>query len=327
MAAGSYHAITVSFNNSGGGPASLRLAYNRAQGDIDDAAAAARTKRMAIVFLNDANATTTTANPYASGPASISAPQSLSAANTNLIEAVAAANPNTVVVLNTTNPVLLPWRDAVKSVLEMWFAGQEGGTSTARLLLGQATPSGHTSLSWPAHSTDTLWAFNQPFGLYPGDTAGPHLERLNYDYGAGSNQACVNPAAPAPNNTVCTNETEGIFTGYKYLDQMAIAPMFPFGYGLSYTTFKFSNLSITPSAHEADVTFDVTNTGARAGAEVAQVYLGPGPDVAGAQQAVRSLQGFNRVALAAGETRRVTVHLPERAFQYWDEFSQSWKTN
>src|SRR5204863_6961790 len=85
-------------------------------------------------------------------------------------------------------------------------------------------------------------------------------------------------------------------------------------------------------AHHADrprgdVAFDVTNTGDRAGAEVAQVYVGPGPNVSGVQQAVRSLQGFSRTELAAGQTKRITVHLPERAFQYWDETSQSWKTN
>ena len=92
---------------------------------------------------------------------------------------MAAANPNTVVVLNTTNPVLMPWIGNVKSVLEMWFSGEEGGTSTARLLLGLANPSGHTDITWPANATDTIWGYNETVPLYPGDTTGPHLERLN----------------------------------------------------------------------------------------------------------------------------------------------------
>ena len=328
-----YHAVTITFNNDTGGARSFRFAYTRNNGDIRDAAAAAAGKRLAIVFLSDTNAvfndpggSTTIPNPYGATPATISAVASISPAQINLIKAVAAANPHTIVVLNTTNPVLLPFISSVKSVLEMWFSGQEGGTSTARLLLGLANPSGHTAMTWPKNATDTLWAYNQRRPLYPGDHTGPHLERLNHDFGStGPYPACVNPAAPS--STSCTDENEGIFTGYRFYDKLGIPTLFPFGRGLSYTTFRFSHLKIARRGHEADVRFDVINTGSRAGGEVAQVYVGAGSEVASVQQAIRSLRGFARVDLAAGERKRVTIHLDERSFQYWDEVSQSWKFN
>ena len=187
----------------------------------------------------------------------VDAPESLTAANTQLVQAVAAANPNTVVVLNTTNPVLMPWVGSVKSVLEMWFSSEEGGTSTARLLLGQADPSGHTDITWPANATDTIWGYNETVPLYPGDTTGAHLERLNN----------------GPNGA--TDETEGIFNGYRFFDKEGITPLYPFGWGLSYTHFNYSNLNVNRAADGGlDVSFRVKNTGPVTGAAVPQVYLG-----------------------------------------------------
>src|SRR5262249_28741672 len=137
------------------GPASFRLAYTRAAGDIADAAAAAAGKSKAIVFVNTGSGASSSAPSPAGTPYdghTISAVEAMSAANVDLIEAVAAANPNTIVVINSDNPVdASSWVGDVKSVLEMWFAGQEGGTSTARVLLGDANPSGHTALTWPAN--------------------------------------------------------------------------------------------------------------------------------------------------------------------------------
>ena len=189
----------------------------------------------------------------------------------------------------------------------MWFAGQEGGTSTARLLLGQANPSGHSALTWPVNATDTIWAYNETVPLYPGEPAGPlaaypnvHLERLNYSFSAPL-PSCVNPSSGSP---VCTNETEGIFAGYRFFDKEGITPQFPFGFGLSYTTFGFANLSVAATADGgADVSFDVSNTGSVAGADVAQAYVGAGPNVPGIQQAVRSLRGFERVELDPGQLK------------------------
>ena len=320
-----FHPITITFNNDSTSPASFRFAYSRTQGDIDDAAAAAVGKKAAIVFVNDGvGAVSATPDPDHPG-LNISAPVQLSAANNNLVAAVAAANPNTIVVMNTANPVLMPWFDNVKSVLEMWFAGQEGGTSTARLLLGLANPGGHSSMTWPKNATDTIWGYNEPAGaLYPGSPGGRHPERLNGNGGCtvitGSGMTC--PAATQ------TTETEGIYAGYRYFDKLGIAPLVPFGYGLSYTSFGYSGLTVTPNLNgTVAVGFDVKNTGTRAGDESAQVYIGPGPDHPGIQQATKALRGFERVSLDPGQTKHVTITLDQRSFQYWDENTQQWLDN
>jgi beta-glucosidase len=307
---GTYHQVTITFDNATSGPASFRFAYSRASGDIADAAAAARGKSLAVVFLNDNAATTTIPNPYGSSPATISAPESLTAANTQLVDAVAAANPNTVVVLNTTNPVLIPWLGSVRSILEMWFSGEEGGTSTARLLLGLADPSGHTDITWPASATDTIWGYDETVPLYPGDTTGPHLERLN----------------GGPGGT--TDETEGIYNGYRFFDKEGITPMFPFGWGLSYTRFAYSGLRVTRTSDGGlNVTLRVTNTGHLAGSTAAQVYLGaPGQPPSGIAFAVRQLSQFDRVTLAPGQSSVVAVHVPLRQLQYWSSGTQQWIT-
>ncbi len=325
LTGGTFHAITITFNNDTASPASFRFAYSRAQGDIDDAVAAARGKKAAIVFVNDGvGAVSSTPNPDLAGT-TISAPSQLSAASNNLISAVAAVNPNTIVVMDTANPVLMPWFDSVKSVLEMWFAGQEGGTATARVLLGLANPGGHSSLTWPRNATDTIWGYNEPPGaLYPGSPGGRHPERLN---GNGGCAVITGSGATCPTATG-TNESEGIYAGYRYFDKLGITPQIPFGYGLSYTTFQYSNLALNPKLDgTVDVSFDVTNTGSRAGDDAAQVYVGPGPDKPGIQQAVRALRGFDRVSLNAGQTKHETITLDQRSFQYWDDTTQQWLTN
>jgi beta-glucosidase len=303
-----FHQLQITFDNTTSAPASFRFAYSRANGDIADAAAAARGKKLAIVFLNDNGASTTIPNPYGSTPATISAPESLTAANTQLVQAVAAANPNTVVVLNTTNPVLMPWIGSVRSVLEMWYSGEEGGTSTARLLLGLADPSGHTDITWPANATDTIWGYNETKPLYPGDSTGPHLERLN----------------GGPNGT--TDETEGIYNGYRFFDKEGITPLFPFGWGLSYTHFSYSSLGASRASDGGlDVSFRVRNTGTVTGAAVPQVYLGaPNQQPAAIQFAVRQLSQFDRVVLAPGQSQRVSLEVPLRQLQYWSATDQKW---
>ncbi len=319
LTGGTYHAVTITFNNTTTGSASFRFGYNRTNGDIADAAAAAVGKRKAIVFVNTGGGTlqgpniTTIANPYGSG--TISAPTALSTNQVNLINAVAAANPNTIVVLNNDNPVLTPWIGNVKALLDMWFAGQEGGTSTARLLLGLANPSGHTSITWPKNATDTIWGYNQPAPLYPGDTTGPHPER----YGSGS--------AFPPGGSGSANFSQGIYSGYRYFDKLNIEPQFAFGHGLSYTTFEYRNLVLKPEGSTMRVSFIVQNKGAVAGTAVPQVYVGPAANVPSyVQQAVRSLRGFERVELRPNEAKRVEITLNARSFQYWDEQAQAWTT-
>ncbi len=351
-----WHTIKITLDNTGiagNPPASLRFAYSRTNGDIADAAQAAAGKKLAIVFVNDSRicdgaiGTGGFGGPFIGnscpnggiidmdGPTQSSTGMSaLPDDQVKLIQAVAATNPNTVVVLNTADPVIVkPWIDNpnVTAVLEMWNAGSEGSTATARLLLGQANPSGHTAITWPQNSTDLFWTYNETKPLYPGATSGVHPERLN----------------GLPNSG--TNETEGIFTGYRYDDQEGITPQFPFGFGLSYTTFRFSHLTLGrrcdgfglsyPTSRfshrwlrrrcdgNVNVAFDLTNTGSTTGAEVAQVYLGAGSDVPGIQQAVRSLRGFDRVSLRPGQTVHETIQLDQRSFQYWDPTAQRWTTN
>ncbi len=303
-------------------PASFRFAYSRVNGDIADAAAAAKGKKLALVFVNDGTgANSSTPNPALPGT-TISAPTELSPASENLINAVAAANPNTVVVMNTGNPVLTPWLPNVKGVLEMWFQSQEGGTAAARVLLGLADPSGHTALTWPKNATDTIWGYNETKPLYPGDTLGTHPERLNGNGGCG---VITGSTATCPAATQ-TNETEGIYTGYRFFDKEGIAPQFPFGYGLSYTNFAFSGLKVKPTSDGgADVSVKVKNTGQVAGADAVQVYVGPPSSrPAGVQFAVRSLAQFDRVDLASGQSQKVTLHVPARELSYWSEKNQKW---
>ena len=283
---------------------SFRFAFSRTNGDIADAAASAEGKALALVFVDDEARNTVPEKPALS---------SLTPEQQQLIKAVAAKNPHTVVVINTGTPFIVKeWIDnpGVKAVLNMWQTGQEGGTATARLLLGQANPSGHLPMTWPRESSDTIESYLQLRGLYPGDTAGTHLERVT---------------ASGDNPTV---ENQGIFSGYRFYDELAIPVQFPFGYGLSYTSFQFSDLRLQARADgSVAATFHAKNTGRVAGAVVPQVYVGPGPDTPGVQQARRSLRGFEKIYLEPEQSREVTINLDERSFQYWSESGQRWVTN
>ena len=318
-----WHAVRITLDASAiATPVSFRFAFSRVAGDQADAAAAAAGKSKALVFVNTGSGTSNTAASPAGTPYdghTISAVTAMSAANVDLINAVAAANPNTIVVINNDNPVDTSWIGSAKAVLDMWFAGQEGGTSTARILLGLANPSGHTALTWPANRTDTIWGYNEPAdALYPGSTAGQHLERLNGNAGCGGTGNPGSLACPAAGGT---NESEGIYTGYRYFDKLGITPRFPFGWGLSYTSFAFSNLKVAPTTDGGqDVTFTLKNTGSVAGADAVQVYVGPPSDApAGIQFAVRSLAQFDRVELQPGQSKTVTLHVPARQLSYWSE--------
>lgn len=206
----------------------------------------------------------------------------LGTAQNNLVSAVAAANPNTVVVLNTGSAVTMPWLAAVKGVVEAWYPGQEDGNAIAALLYGDVNPSGKLPVTFPASLSDV------PAGT---------------------------PAQwPGQNGTV--QYSEGLGVGYRWYDGKNIAPLFPFGFGLSYTTFGYSGLTVgTPDASgNVAVGFTVTNTGTRAGSEVAEVYVG---EPAATGEPPKSLQGFRKVALASGASSQLSLTLPARAFQYW----------
>ena len=214
-----------------------------------------------------------------------------------LIADIAAVNPNTIVVLNLSQPVEMPWLDKVKGVLQMWWPGDEGGWATADLLLGRASPAGRLPFTWPHRAQD----------MPAGDPA--HPERS--DEGI--------------NNTA--TYSEGIFVGYRWFDKQGVDPLYPFGYGLSYSHFTYSGLKVQPSKDGgADVSFAVKNAGAVAGDEVSQVYLSAPADApSGAQFAVRALAGFTRIHLAPGASRTVSIHLDRHRFQYWSTKDNSWQ--
>ena len=212
-----------------------------------------------------------------------------------LIQAVATANPNTIVVLETGDPVLTPWRSSVKAVVEAWYPGQEGGKALARVLFGDVDPGGRLPVTFPASAT-----------AYP--TAG-------------------DPSAyPGVGTDVLY--TEGVFVGYRWYDQNNVTPAFPFGYGLSYTTFSYHDLAIQQAAPGsgavATVSVKVTNTGSRSGSAVPQLYLGlPSPSLT-VLQPPRQLRGYSKLSLAPGETQTVSFPLDNRAFSYWDVTSNGW---
>jgi beta-glucosidase len=208
-----------------------------------------------------------------------------------LIEAVARANPRTVVVLNSGYPVLMPWVKQVRAILDMWYPGQEGGRATADLLVGAAVPGGKLPVTFPAREADAPTA-TSPL-RYPGVNGQEYY-------------------------------SEGIFVGYRWYDQQRIAPLYPFGYGLSYTSFGYRHLRVLPGHHGARVRFTVTNTGRRSGTEVAQVYVGRLP--VGLPTPVKQLAGVARVTLGPGERRTVTVSLDRLSLSYWDSQADRWVT-
>ena len=215
-----------------------------------------------------------------------------------LIDEVAAVNPNTIVVLNTSQPVALPWVDKVKAVLEMWWPGDEGGWSTANLLLGKTSPAGRLPVTWGKSLAD-----------YPA-TDPKHPERSHKGVDGK------------------TTYSEGVNVGYRWFDKENITPLFAFGHGLSYTTFDYSNL-VVERASDGGLYVQVTvkNTGSMASDEVPQVYLGAPSDIpAGVQFPVRALVAFDRIHLNAGESKTITLHVHLRQMQYWSTAKTAWVT-
>lgn len=212
-----------------------------------------------------------------------------------MINQVVAANPHTIVVLVAGSPVEMgPWLQKVPAVLVTWYGGSEAGNALARILFGDVNPSGKLPCTFPKLLADTPAA---AFGVeaYPG-----------------------------------TNDQEfykeGLLVGYRWYDTKNIEPLFPFGHGLSYTTFQYSNLKLLPGDHIMGIwltaQFDVTNTGTRAGEEVAQVYIHQ--DNPGLSRPEKELKGFKKISLAPGETSTVTIPLGFRAFAYFNPDKKGW---
>jgi beta-glucosidase len=213
-----------------------------------------------------------------------------------LVDEIAAVNPNTIVVLNVSQPVALPWIDKVKAVLQMWWPGDEGGWATADVLLGKVNPGGRLPFTWARRLED-----------YPAtDPAHPERSAKGVD---GK-----------------TTFSEGVDIGYRWFDQQNIEPLFPFGYGLSYSGFSYSQLKVSPAADQGfDVSVRIKNDGTRTGDDVPQVYVdAPAQRPGGVQFAVRTLAAFDRVTLAAGESQDVTMHVAPRRLEYWSTAENRW---
>jgi beta-glucosidase len=205
---------------------------------------------------------------------------------------MAAANDRTIVVMTSGGSVdMNDWLDRVPALLQAWFPGQEGGMAVAEILFGEVNPSGRLPATF-----EERWEDNPAYDHY---YPRPGTNKIEYK--------------------------EGVFVGYRGFEQNGVAPLFPFGFGLSYTTFDYSGLEISPRSTQdgnVSVSFDVTNTGDRAGSEVAQLYVSdthsevPRPP--------KELKGFVKVHLEPGETRRLTIKLDRRALAYYDADSAGW---
>ena len=205
-----------------------------------------------------------------------------------LIQALCAANPNTVVVLNTPGAVLMPWLDQAAAVLQEWYPGEAVGTALASILFGESEPAGRLPITFPAAEDQAIPAYT----------------------GGGS-----------------VDFAEDVFVGYRYYGQQGYQPLFPFGYGLSYTQFEYTDLQITPLddlLNVASVRVTVRNTGQRTGSDVVQVYIGKLP--APVPTPGRQLAGFARVTLNPRESTTVELPIPRRILSYWDDSARSWVT-
>lgn len=209
-----------------------------------------------------------------------------------VVDAVSKANPNTVVVMETSGPVLTPWRDQVAGLLEAWYPGESGGTAIARVLFGDSDPGGRLPATFPVREEDL-------------PTAGDP-EKF-----------------PGVNGT--SKYKEGVFVGYRWYDERKLPVAYPFGFGLSYTSFSFGKLRVTPGSTGATVTATVRNTGKRTGYAVPQLYAGlpsPGPGIG---QPPWQLKGFDKLRLTPGAARRVRFALDARALSYYDVAGKGWK--
>jgi beta-glucosidase len=204
-----------------------------------------------------------------------------------LVAAVAAANPKTVVILETGGPVTMPWVGSVKGIMESWYPGIGGGEAIANVLFGKVNPSGKLPVTFTASDEDLPH---------------PHVAGLTARTGAGS--ADGNAGGEQAKDFPVDYNVEGMMVGYKWFEAKGKTPLFPFGFGLSYTSYAYSGLKVAPGA--ASVSFEVKNTGKMAGDEIAEVYLTM-PTSAG--EPFKKLAGFTRVSLAAGEKKMVTVEL------------------
>ena len=294
----------------------VRFAWAPLQLDTAKAVAAAKTKDETVIFVDDSTpGVAQGAGPNSSTSAAL---RNLSATQVNLNTVSAAAHAaghKAVVVLNSGTAVSMPWVNNVDAVLEMWYPGEKGGEATSNLLYGVVNPSGKLPMTFPTDDNST------PFS--------GHLERTT---------GTQTGAETAPS----IKWTDGVDVGYRwYTDPTAnvngYKPLYPFGFGLSYTTFRYSNLHVKNAKDGGlDVRFTVKNTGHKDGADAPQVYIGASPDLpaatydangiatGGFQQSALKLVQFDHIQLAAGESKTETLHIDVQQISAWDTIAQKW---
>jgi len=287
LTAGRAHRIEIEFATKA--PENLvvfgvRVGISRPMGDaeIAEAAAAAQQADTAVLFVGRSGEWDTEGSDL-QGIA-------LPGRQDDLIAAVCAANPRTVVVLQTGGPVEMPWLAQAAAVLQAWYPGQEAGNAIADVLYGRSDPGGRLPQTFPARWQDNPTHSQDP-EVYPGLDG-----RVRYE--------------------------EGLMIGYRHYDRTGIVPLFPFGHGLSYTTFDLSDVTVRPLGDGVQVTARVTNTGSSLGSTVVQVYLGEAsPPV---PRPSRELKGFAKVALDPGASTEVAIDLSVRDFAWFDVKAQGW---
>ena len=268
--------------------------------DLAAAAAAAKQADVAIVF----------AYQWESEGMDLST-LNLADAQNKLIETIAAANPRTIVVLETGSPATMPWVGSVAGVVEAWYPGIRGAQALAELLTGKVNPTGKLAITFPRSDAD----LPHPTLVLPPPASEPNYAAMGGDI---SNIMSIMAKGMPPFQTYYD---EKLKVGYAWYDAEKKPVLFPFGFGLSYTAYSYSGLTVTPGPQTA-VTFTVKNTGSRAGVEIAQVYAALPPN---ANEPPKRLVGWSRVSLAAGESKQVTVSIDPKYLSVFDESADKWK--
>jgi beta-glucosidase len=291
LEAGHAHEVVIEFATKDFatlGLAAFACGIGRPLGDeaIAEAVVAARAAETAVVFIGR-NGEWDTEGSDLQGIV-------LPGRQNELVEAVAAANPRTIVVLQTGGPVEMPWAGKVAAILEAWYPGQEAGNAIADVLTGAAEPGGRLPQTFPVRWSDNP-AHSQDREVYPG------LEgKVRYE--------------------------EGIFVGYRHYDRVGMTPLYPFGFGLGYTSFALSDLAVDDSRFESDgklvVSLTAANTGDRAGSTVVQLYVTD--DKSTEPRPAKELKAFEKVHLGPGESRSVSFALDARAFAWYREAARHW---
>lgn len=269
---------------------SVKVTYDDGS-KADRAAAAAKAADLAIVVATD---------HYGEGAdrncLSLECPN-INGNQDGLINAVAAAQSKTVVVLESGGADLTPWRSKIAGLVQAWYPGANGGPAIAKVLFGDVDPGGRLPVTFPDSQSQLPTSVSK--ARYPGSG----LLGLNTHY------------------------DEGVFVGYRWYDEKKLTPAYPFGFGLSYTKFALSKLSVRKSGTGAVVRATVKNTGTRTGYAVPQLYLGLPDQSATVQQPPSALKGFTKVKLAPGKSRTVTFNLNQRALSYWNTPGSAWKVS